>query len=72
MLRPKSRGSVKLRSADQLDAPLIDPAFLDHRDDLDVLVEGYKLTRRLMAAPAMSAFVTEDLYASRSRSDEDI
>ena len=72
VLRPKSRGSVKLRSADPLDAPLIDPAFLDHRDDLDVLVEGYKLTRRLMAAPAMSAFVTEDLYASRSRSDEDI
>ena len=72
VLRPKSRGSVKLRSPDPLDAPLIDPAFLEHRDDLDVLVEGYKLTRRLMAAPAMSAFVTEDLYASRSRSDEDI
>ncbi|WP_330849072.1 GMC family oxidoreductase [Burkholderia diffusa] len=72
VLRPKSRGSVKLRSADPLDAPLIDPAFLEHADDLDVLVEGYKLTRRLMATPAMSAFVTKDLYASRSRTDEDI
>ncbi|WP_175719187.1 GMC family oxidoreductase [Burkholderia anthina] len=72
LLRPKSRGSLKLRSADPLDAPLIDPAFLEHPDDLDVLVEGYKLTRRLMAAPAMSAFVTEDSLASRSRSDEDI
>ncbi len=72
LLRPKSRGSVKLRSADPLDAPLIDPAFLEHADDLDVLVEGYKLTRRLMAAPAISAFVTEDLLESRSRSDEDI
>ncbi|CAB3965846.1 MULTISPECIES: GMC family oxidoreductase [Burkholderia] len=72
LLRPKSRGSVKLRSADPLDAPLIDPAFLEHADDLDVLVDGYKLTRRLMAAPAMSEFVTEDLFESRSRSDEDI
>ncbi|AOJ40453.1 glucose-methanol-choline oxidoreductase [Burkholderia lata] len=72
LLRPKSRGSVKLRSADPLDAPLIDPAFLEHADDLEVLVEGYKLTRRLMAAPAMAQFVTEDLFASRSRSDDDI
>ena len=72
LLRPKSRGSVKLQSADPLDAPLIDPAFLEHTDDLDVLVEGYKLTRRLMAAPAMSEFVTEDLFESRSHSDEDI
>ncbi|MBY4724232.1 MULTISPECIES: GMC family oxidoreductase [Burkholderia] len=72
LLRPKSRGSVKLRSADPLDAPLIDPAFLEHDDDLEVLVEGYKLTRRLMAAPAMARFVTEDLFASRSRSDDDI
>ncbi|OXI92512.1 MULTISPECIES: GMC family oxidoreductase [Burkholderia] len=72
LLRPKSRGSVKLRSADPLDAPLIDPAFLEHDDDLEVLVEGYKLTRRLMAAPAMARFVTEDVFASRSRSDDDI
>jgi len=72
LLRPKSRGSVKLRSADPLDAPLIDPAFLEHADDLEVLAEGYKLTRRLMAAPAMAQFVTEDLFASRSRSDDDI
>ncbi|HEM7876446.1 TPA: choline dehydrogenase [Burkholderia contaminans] len=72
LLRPKSRGSVKLRSADPLDAPLIDPAFLDHEDDLEVLVDGYKLTRRLMAAPAMARFVTEDMFASRSRSDDDI
>ncbi|MCA8024594.1 MULTISPECIES: GMC family oxidoreductase [Burkholderia cepacia complex] len=72
LLRPKSRGSVKLRSADPLDVPLIDPAFLDHEDDLEVLVEGYKLTRRLMAAPAMARFVTEDMFASRSRSDDDI
>ncbi|RQT15543.1 GMC family oxidoreductase [Burkholderia contaminans] len=72
LLRPKSRGSVKLRSADPLDAPLIDPAFLEHDDDLEVLVDGYKLTRRLMAAPAMAQFVTEDLFASRSRSDDDI
>ncbi|MBN3730290.1 choline dehydrogenase [Burkholderia sp. Tr-20390] len=72
LLRPKSRGSVKLRSADPLDAPLIDPAFLDHDDDLEVLVDGYKLTRRLMAAPSMARFVTEDPFASRSRSDDDI
>jgi choline dehydrogenase-like flavoprotein len=72
LLRPKSRGSVKLQSADPLAAPLIDPAFLEHEDDLENMVAGYKLTRQLMAAPAIAEIVTEDVFKSRSQSDEDI
>ena len=33
-LRPKARGSVKLRSTNPLDAPLVNPNFLGHPDDL--------------------------------------
>ena len=35
LLRPKSRGSVKLASADPMAAPLIDPNFLAERDDVE-------------------------------------
>ncbi|KAA0201289.1 hypothetical protein HAZT_HAZT002308 [Hyalella azteca] len=37
---PKSRGSVTLRSRNPRDAPLIDPNFLSHPDDVDVMMEG--------------------------------
>ncbi|TIV07539.1 MAG: alanine-phosphoribitol ligase, partial [Mesorhizobium sp.] len=39
-LRPKSRGSVTLRSPDPRDNPVVDPNFLADPDDLRVSVEG--------------------------------
>ncbi|XP_074599838.1 glucose dehydrogenase [FAD, quinone]-like [Brevipalpus obovatus] len=42
ILRPKSRGSVRLKSADFKDAPLIDPLYLTHPDDIMVMVEAMK------------------------------
>jgi len=43
LLRPKSRGEVKLRSSDPHDPPLIDPKFFTHPEDIRVAVEGVKL-----------------------------
>jgi choline dehydrogenase len=40
--RPKSRGEVRLNSADPLDRPVIDPRYLSDPDDLNVSVEGVK------------------------------
>ena len=40
LLRPKSRGSVTLNSADPTVAPPIDPKFYDHADDLEVMSEA--------------------------------
>lgn len=40
VMRPKSRGFVKLRSSNPDDAPLIDPRYYSHPDDLKVIVEG--------------------------------
>ena len=48
LLRPKSRGSVSIRSADAREAPLIDPRFLDHPDDLRVLKIGVKKQMRII------------------------
>lgn len=53
-LQPKSRGFVKLRTANPLDAPVIQPNYLEQEEDLAVLLEGVKLGRRLMQSPAMA------------------
>lgn len=72
LLRPHSRGTLTLRSADPLAAPLIDPAFLSDPRDLDDLVAGFKLTRRLMQAPAMAAGVRREVFTAGIETDEQI
>ncbi|NDP39177.1 MAG: choline dehydrogenase [Rhodoferax sp.] len=64
LLRPRSRGSVKLASKDPLAAPLIDPNFLGDRDDMDRMVAGFKLARRILAQPALAALGGRELKAS--------
>lgn len=64
LLRPKSRGSVRLASADPLAAPLIDPNFLAERDDMDRLVRGFKLMRSILSQPALARFGARELPAS--------
>lgn len=72
LLRPKSRGSVSLASFDAMQAPLIDPNFLGHEDDLETMVAGFKTTRRLMETPALRALQTRDMFTANVRSDDDI
>ena len=54
VLRPESRGTVQLQSADMRDAPLIDPRFLSVPSDLDGMVAGVKLMRRIFAQSALA------------------
>jgi len=53
VLRPRSRGSVTLASADPMSAPLIDPNFLADPDDLARMVRGFRLMRELFQQPAL-------------------
>ncbi len=64
LLRPRSRGSVRLASKDPFAAPLIDPNFLGDRDDTDRLVRGFKLMRNILAQPALAAAKGRELAAS--------
>jgi len=49
LIYPESRGTVRLRSADPLQAPLIDPAYLTAGEDTEVLLEGIRMVRETMA-----------------------
>jgi choline dehydrogenase-like flavoprotein len=55
-LYPQSRGTVKVSSADPLSAPLIDPALGSAQHDIDTLVRGLVLARRIFAHPAFAAY----------------
>ena len=72
ILRPKSRGSLALASADPTDAPLIDPNFFGETDDFERLVAAVKQGQEIMRAPAMDAIRGEALYASDTDDDAEL
>ena len=72
LLRPKSRGSVKLASADPRAAPLIDPNFFGDPADLEAMIDGFKLTRRIMDAPSLKALRTRDAFTQGVETDAQI
>lgn len=69
VLRPKSRGTVSLASADARVAPRIDPRFLSEPDDLRALVAGVRVAQRIAAAPALAAQGGRTLYVPPHATD---
>ena len=73
LLRPLSRGSVRLANTDPLAAPLIDPNFLAERDDVERLIRGFKLMRRILQQSALAGHRGVELQTSAgARSDAEI
>ncbi len=72
-LRPQSRGHVRIKSADPAQAPAIQPAYMSAPADRQVMIEGMKLTRRIMGQPAISRYIVEELNpGARVTSDADL
>jgi len=71
VMRPKSRGSVTLSSDDFRAAPLIDPGFFEDERDLDLLVYGVKLARRVLQAPPFDPYRGQEVVpGSEVQGDE--
>ncbi|MYN45892.1 glucose-methanol-choline oxidoreductase [Pseudoduganella sp. FT93W] len=62
VLRPVSRGTVTLASADPLAAPQIDPRFLSAPEDLALLMQGARQMQAIMQAPALARHRPRSLY----------
>ena len=62
LLRPKSRGTVKLKSAKATDAPLIDPAFLTDPRDMATLIKGTQIGYDIMQSAALKPYRGPMLY----------
>jgi choline dehydrogenase-like flavoprotein len=72
LLRPKSRGQVTLAGSTMREAPLIDPGFFKEEDDLEMMVKGYKLTKKLMDAPTFLKIRQKEMFTADVRTDDDI
>jgi choline dehydrogenase len=70
-LRPESRGFVRIKSADPLAAPAIQPRYLTAQLDRDTLLAGMRLLQRIMRQPAMAYYVAEERVPPRSASSDD-
>ena len=60
LLRPESRGHLRITSADPFAAPDIQPNYLAAQKDRDVIVAGLKAVRNIMSQPAIQPFITEE------------
>jgi choline dehydrogenase-like flavoprotein len=72
-LRPRSRGTVRLASADPKAAPLIDPNYWADPYDRACALKGLRLAREILRQPALKPFVlAERLPGDNLNSDEEL
>jgi choline dehydrogenase len=70
-LRPTSRGTVRLRSPDPAAAPVIAPNYLATDEDRRVAADAIRVTRRLMAQPALARFRPDEYLPGPAVGDDD-
>ena len=70
-LRPTSRGTIRLRSADPTAKPVIAPNYLATYEDRTVAADAIRVTRRLMRQPAMQPYNPEEYLPGPTVGDDD-
>jgi choline dehydrogenase-like flavoprotein len=72
-LRPRSRGTVRLASADPKAAPLIDPNYWEDPYDRACALKGLRLAREILRQPALKPYLlAERLPGDNLNSDEEL
>jgi choline dehydrogenase-like flavoprotein len=71
-LRPRSRGTVRLASADPAAAPLIDPNYWDDPWDREMGLRGLEMAREIMAQPALRSFVRREVLPGPHATPDEI
>ncbi len=61
LIKPKSRGYLRIQSADARQAPYIQPNYLAHEDDQRDAVDLFRLTRQLFASSAMAPYQPREM-----------
>jgi choline dehydrogenase-like flavoprotein len=71
VVKPKSRGYVKLRSASPLDMPLVSPNLLGHQDDMQTMIEGQRFFLQVFEKSPLADHIERvALPDPKDRSDE--
>jgi choline dehydrogenase len=73
LLRPKSRGTVRLRSANPFDKPVVDNNYLAEPDDLRLEIAGLRYAREILRAKPLSSRITYEMLPGKdATSDEQL
>ncbi|GAB2526923.1 GMC family oxidoreductase [Nocardia heshunensis] len=70
LIYPKSRGEMKLASADPFASPLIDPGYLTDPWDTEFLIEGIRMIREVMSHKSIASDITENFFPGQEWADE--
>jgi choline dehydrogenase-like flavoprotein len=70
-LRPTSRGAIKLKSADPAQAPAIRPNYLSTPEDRRVAADSVRVTRKIVAQPALAPYKPEEYLPGARVRDND-
>jgi choline dehydrogenase-like flavoprotein len=70
VLRPASRGTVRLADSNPRTAPLIDPNFFGAPEDMAVMTRGVRLLHRILTAPPLTRHGGRDRHATPLDDDD--
>jgi len=68
--RPSSKGSIKIASNNSKDAALIQPNYLSTKKDILEAIQGSKLIRKIMQAPALKEITQTEIEPGKEINDE--
>ncbi len=69
--RPKSRGHVRIKSADPWAPPVVQPNYLEHPDDQQVLIRGIRIARDLLRSASLSQYFEEETLPGKMCDSDD-
>ena len=72
LLRPKARGTVKLRSADPRDPPLVDSRFFGDPDDLRLTIGAMRFARKVLSTEPVARLVDRELMPGAAETDAEL
>jgi choline dehydrogenase len=72
LVAPKSRGQIKLRSANSADRPIVDARFMSHPDDVKALAYGIEVCRDIGNSAAMKDYVKREVAPGKKLTGQEM
>jgi choline dehydrogenase-like flavoprotein len=69
IMQPQSRGTIRLRSANVADAPVIDPHYFEATEDVETMARGFDIAREIGSQPALAEWRRREVYPSNDWAD---
>jgi len=70
LLRPKSKGSVKLKSNNFSDLPLIDSNYFSNENDIEIMIESLNFAKKVIRTKPLSDIVKEEILPGNHITDK--